>query len=402
MQKRIALILTLALVLTSVPVQAASTATLIPANRNAAIDWWTLNPSDDFALKVEIRSPRQAIITLTDSNFQEVKQKIVNAGEEYLFADWIVRFGENEKYQVSMQLHSQNIHMGFPDAYTHDFSIGSPLYENHVGDYTLPIIALHPHSPYTPADFDFSGSTTRTFNHLVTDDGIIWEVVVPPEENYDFSKETQFYVEYSMYNSETSAKEDGFQQTYEAAEVADMRNYGQEYDIGSLHTDVFSSYLMPDYVFGMTEAQADTLYFQTPTERYVTGYGIFEATDNISPGVIVHFKVEVYEIVCFDENGKITKVLTKIRGADKANGTGGIDYCFNPPYLLPATWCAKLKVLPGATDNDPYMAYIRSYEPDLIEVLGVDRVNAPDIDSYMEKMKSGELGWTFTDIVRHD
>jgi hypothetical protein len=358
------------------------------------------NPTDNISLTVEVRSETQAIITLTDARQQELIQRMKDEPEFSVI--WVISFGENIKYHLNM-----TSVLNRPGEINGDFySSPDPFGERkYIYFLTSSFISIRPHAP---SRIDFREWYADSYAFTATEDCLIWEVSMPPGENIDFMKVTQYDFSYIEMTNGISFADDNFEKTFLAADVVDMRNFGQVYDIGVPDTEITSSPTFDESVFGLTYEQAEMLYFTPPENRYVIWRGRLEG--NLNPADLwddgkneqLYLNLEVNEIVCFDENGMVTNVMTKVY-LDEDTGSLAFSFIITARGYLQS----KHKVV-IFSDRDNVL-YTRSsvftpsgvrLHPDFEFLKFLDRENIRHIDAYIEAMKNRTLHYELTEIIK--
>ena len=369
----------------------------------------TIEQIDQFmSLTVEIHSEKQAVIVLTDNRLPDILQKIE---ENYdYFVNWDIVFGTNPEYFIRT---STSVKSSGGESWrdiVFDLQKGSytnPEERNnaeHIHWQTPSLKILRPSSPYWPftpqqLGHEITMAYTSAFN--VKDNNLIWEISFPPNENIDFTT----IIEYSIYNQmyiDSNSTDVNFTRTLAASDVVDMRNFGQEYDIGVPDSEIWSPKDLREKVIGITYEQADFLYFTPPENRYVIWRGEFNQTINPSelwlnsPNEMIDIYAEVFEIVYFDENRKVTNITTKV-----IHGEDEDDYMFSIILLARGSWSSKHKLV--MIDGE-YISYTRSgttvYDSFDSILSGNDAWdNISDIDDYIEAMKSGVLYYDLLEII---
>lgn len=398
------------------------------------------------SLNVELRSSRQAIIKLKDERITELIQKSKETNNEYSSA-WTLRFGNEGKYRLRVETVyspgdlNNNIHFIF-EVGKPPYGWSSPSDEWTPVDWFKPTLAAS--RPIKVEDSYYraliEGSSAQTYNNdrdnmiLQAENTFVFEISMPnmPEcEDLDFTKITQYDFEYSAREGALGLNDELIEKTIEV--VPDMRNFGQVYDIhifkfyggffrSNLNIPLFEQYKPYDlaqYLRGITKEQADKLYFSPPQSRYVTAQATVERIYPSADGSLKPYKVEVYELVCYDENGNITQITEKLVAANNIDGENAINDILNEAFYYEGEFYGTAKVLLGderPDKTDEFIVYLRASQDDYYVMLK-DGVLAPpymallnqtgirNIDAYIEKaMKSTELGWNwpYTNIVKHD
>ena len=354
------------------------------------------------SLTIEIRSEKQAIITLTDNRLPDILQKI---DEDYdYFANWDIIFGTNPEYFIRT---STSILSSGGESWRDiisDFMKGSyadPIERNNAEyiHWSVPQLkSSRPHNPYLRHDLllgirDYSFAHTFAFE--VLDNSIIFEVSIHPNENFDFAKITEYSI-YSQMYIDSNFTDVNFTRTFAASYVVDMRNFGQSYDIKVPDTELYSGPEFYEVVRGMSYEQAEFLYFTLPENNYVLWRGVLKGDAIIDPFTTRKMEIDVYEIVLFDDNGIVTQIINKI---DYTNDDD-YDTAFNFIINARGGYYHKHKVV--IIDDNSAFSYARSgvcsTKGDFfLETL--EQNNGLHIDTYLEAMKDGALYFELLEVI---
>jgi len=361
------------------------------------------DPTNKISLTVEIRSERQAIITFTDESLQDLYH-LMDSNPDFN-AIWSVSFGTNNEYIVSATTSRSSIDGIFiENIISSDFYKGDHNNRVHIHHQTPTVRALRPHSPYFTGSMELQRyDVAKSFDSKTIGNSIIWEVSIPPDERVDFTKITDYNVEYIQMVNGVSYSEDKTQKSFKAADVVDMRNFGQVYDIGVPNTEDYSRNFR-EKVLGMTYEQADFLYFTPPESRYVLWRGELRTTINPyqlwydGEDKLVDVFAEVYEIVCFDETGKVTNITTKVKHSVDED-----DYVYSYIVEFRGTWSSKHKLV---QIGDEYISYTRSgttnndYFSDVLGENGNRSLSdISNIDDYIKAMEERVLYYKLLEII---
>lgn len=349
-----------------------------------ALEWDDEVPSG-ISLTIEVRSPRQAIITLTDARLPEIIQRVKDSSG--YSATWTVRLGENSTYRLNMQTNAASpdeIKMEL-EKEIESFIWGRAEEETPIG------ASLRPHSPYD-SFIPLEEQMADSFSCEQKEDGFVWEVSVPDGESIDFSTEAQYVLAFEVISGGSVADDESFETVFEARDVVDMRNYGQEYDIG-FDAEDFSRMDIPERIYGMTFEQAEQLYFSPIQSRYVTANTVVEDVYVNADSIAYPYSVTVYELIYFDDNGDITQIINKVIAADADNHRDGMNGIIN----VNTVFYSAVKFVYGALDGDVPVGYLFSSDT-LLDTL--DSYGTRNIDAYIEQDLIGMRG--FANVERHE